>query len=104
MAPVCAEAPRSGGRPFCFVKLRTLPTDAPADADKYTIATATTTRWGRFLRASHLDELPQCWLVVTGRMSLVGPRPEMPALAATFDTAFLGNAWRCVPVSPARGR
>ncbi len=38
-----------GGRPFCFVKLRTLPTDTPPDEDKYTIAAATTTRWGRFL-------------------------------------------------------
>jgi len=77
------------GRPFCFVKLRTLPTDTPVDADKYTIAATTTTPWGRSLRASHLDELPQCWLVVTGRMSLVGPRPEMPALAATFHASFM---------------
>jgi lipopolysaccharide/colanic/teichoic acid biosynthesis glycosyltransferase len=78
-----------GGRPFNFVKLRSLPIDTPADADKYTIATTTTTRWGSFLRGSHLDELPQCWLVLTGRMSLVGPRPEMPALAATFDASFM---------------
>jgi lipopolysaccharide/colanic/teichoic acid biosynthesis glycosyltransferase len=69
--------------------LRTLPTDTPVDADKYTIAATTTTPWGRSLRASHLDELPQCWLVVTGRMSLVGPRPEMPALAATFHASFM---------------
>jgi lipopolysaccharide/colanic/teichoic acid biosynthesis glycosyltransferase len=77
------------GRPFCFIKLCSLPTDTPIYADKFTIATITNTRWGRFLRSSHLDELPQCWLVVTGHMSLVGPRPEMRALAATFDTAFM---------------
>jgi lipopolysaccharide/colanic/teichoic acid biosynthesis glycosyltransferase len=78
------------GRPFCFVKIRTLPTDTPRDVDKYTIATATTTTsWGSFLRTSHLDELPQFWMVVTGRMSLIGPRPEMPDLAATFDAAFM---------------
>jgi lipopolysaccharide/colanic/teichoic acid biosynthesis glycosyltransferase len=78
------------GRPFSCVKLRSLPTNVTVAANKYTIATAVT-RWGRFLRLSHLDELPQCWLVVTGRMSLVGPRPELPELAATFDPAFVAE-------------
>lgn len=77
------------GRPFRFVKLRSLPADTRPDDDKYTLAGVTTTRWGRFIRSTHLDELPQFWLVVTGRMSLVGPRPEMPALAATFDPIFV---------------
>jgi len=77
------------GRPFTFAKLRTLPTNTPRYADKYAIATVATTRLGRFLRSSHLDELPQLALVVTGRMSLVGPRPEMAGLADRFPAAFV---------------
>ncbi len=77
------------GHPFRFVKIRSLPTETPAAVDKYTVAECPNSRWGTFLRSTHLDELPQCWLMVTGRLSLVGPRPEMPSLAATFDPAFV---------------
>jgi lipopolysaccharide/colanic/teichoic acid biosynthesis glycosyltransferase len=80
-----------GGRSFNFVKIRSLPTNILPTADKYAVADVTNTKWGQIIRGSHLDELPQCWLVVTGRMSLVGPRPEMPTLAATFDDAFVAE-------------
>jgi lipopolysaccharide/colanic/teichoic acid biosynthesis glycosyltransferase len=86
-----------GGRQFRFVKLRTLPTSAPTDADKYTIRDLETTWWGRSLRSHHLDELPQCWLLITGRMSLVGPRPEMPVLARTFDPTFVAERMAVKP-------
>ncbi|MDQ3898358.1 MAG: sugar transferase [Actinomycetota bacterium] len=78
-----------GGRLFTLPKLRTLPPDAPRSIDKYALSAVRTTRVGRFLRRTHLDELPQLILVPIGVMSLVGPRPEMPWLLASYDPAFV---------------
>jgi lipopolysaccharide/colanic/teichoic acid biosynthesis glycosyltransferase len=77
-----------GGRRFRMVKLRTLPVSTPRYATKYTLDTTSLPWLARTLRRRHLDELPQLFLVITGRMSLVGPRPEQPDQAADLAVGF----------------
>jgi lipopolysaccharide/colanic/teichoic acid biosynthesis glycosyltransferase len=90
-----------GGRAFTMYKFRSMVTDADERRDEVraenqragslfkTQADPRCTRVGRFLRATSLDELPQLYNVVSGSMSLVGPRPTMFEERDRFPTELL---------------
>ena len=66
-----------GHRPFVVAKFRTMTVQEDGDAVRQaTVDDARVTRVGRVLRRTSLDELPQLFNVLTGSMSLVGPRPH----------------------------
>lgn len=69
-----------GGHLFDIYKIRSMIVDAEQASGPVWSQTndPRITRLGRFLRKSRLDEVPQLWNVLTGEMSLVGPRPERP--------------------------
>lgn len=78
--PVIYKQERIGlhGKPFCIYKFRSMRVDAEKDGPDLLEVNGDPrlTKVGKFLRAHHLDELPQLWNVFIGDMAFIGPRPE----------------------------
>jgi lipopolysaccharide/colanic/teichoic acid biosynthesis glycosyltransferase len=85
-APVLFRQERPGmhGRPFQLVKFRTM-TEAKDAAGHLLPDTARLTRFGKFLRSTSMDELPELWNVIKGDMSLVGPRPLLTEYLSLYN-------------------
>ncbi|HEY6814435.1 MAG TPA: TIGR03013 family XrtA/PEP-CTERM system glycosyltransferase [Croceibacterium sp.] len=74
------------GQPFTLLKLRSMRIDAEANGAQWAEQDdPRITRVGRFIRKVRIDELPQVWTVLRGRMSFVGPRPEVPTFVDDLE-------------------
>ena len=81
-----------GGRPFRLAKFRSMTVREGTEDGSFDVGSdVRTTRVGRMLRKTKLDELPQLWNVLIGDMSLVGPRPEVPEWTEVYP-----DRWKVV--------
>jgi lipopolysaccharide/colanic/teichoic acid biosynthesis glycosyltransferase len=98
--PVFFRSPRIGknGKPFIMHKFRTMRIGLPPEGSPITgPQDARVFGWGALLRRLKIDELPQFFDVLTGKMSLVGPRPEDPRIVQEY---YRPEDWETLRVLP----
>src|SRR5262249_50786936 len=72
--------------PFRIYKFRTMRVDAESSGAQWAKQNDDRATWfGRFMRKTRIDEVPQFWNILRGEMSFIGPRPERPELVETIE-------------------
>lgn len=83
------------GKPFTMRKFRSMYIDAEKNGLQWAeVNDPRVTRVGRFLRNTHLDELPQLFNILAGQMSFIGPRPERAEFYEVFEQYIDGFSQR----------